>query len=82
MTESDFFPAFVLHTRPYRETSQLVDLFVATAGKVTVVARGSRSARSTIKGLLQPFIPLNVRYSGKTALKSLQLIESQSLQVV
>lgn len=81
MNESEFVPAFVLHTRPYRETSQLVDLFVATAGKVSVVARGSRTSRSTIKGLLQPFIPLNIRYTGKSALKSLQHIESQSIQI-
>ena len=48
MTEPELLPAFVLHTRPYRETSQLVDLFVASMGKISVVAKGSRSSRSSI----------------------------------
>ncbi len=81
MTEPEYLPAFILHTRPYRETSQLVDLFVANAGKVTVVSRGSRTQKSAIKGLLQPFLPVNVRYAGKSSLKTLQKIEASSLQI-
>ncbi len=67
--------AFVLHTRPYRETSQLVELFCADVGRQTLVARGSRSARSPLKALLQPFTPLSVSWRGKGELKSLEQLE-------
>lgn len=82
MTEPELLPAFVLHTRPYRETSQLVDLFVASMGKVSVVAKGSRSSRSAVKGLLQPFLPLHVCYNGKSSLKTLVQLEARSTQIV
>lgn len=82
MTEPELLPAFVLHTRPYRETSQLVELFVASAGKISIVARGSRSSRSSTKGLLQPFLPLHIRYSGKSNLKTLVHLEASSPQIV
>jgi len=81
MTEPEMLPAFVLHTRPYRETSQLVDLFVASMGKVSMVAKGSRTSRSAVKGLLQPFLPLHIRYSGKSNLKTLVQLEARSPQV-
>ena len=32
-------PAFVLHTRPYRETSLLVDFFTRNYGRFRAVAR-------------------------------------------
>ena len=32
-------PAYVLHRRPYRETSFLVDLFTKEFGRITVVAQ-------------------------------------------
>lgn len=82
MTEPELLPAFVLHTRPYRETSQLVDLFVASTGKISVVAKGSRSSRSSVKGLLQPFLPLHICYSGKSSLKTLSQLEARSAQIV
>lgn len=46
-------PAFVLHQRPYRDTSRLVELYTASAGRIGLVARGSR-----LRGVLQPFQPL------------------------
>lgn len=46
-------PAFVLHQRPYRDTSRLIELYTASAGRIGLVARGSR-----FRSLLQPFQPL------------------------
>ena len=63
--------AFVLHTRPYRETSMLVDLFTLNEGRVPVVARGARRAGSQLRASLQPFSLLSVRYKGKDELKTL-----------
>ncbi len=51
-------PAYVLHHRPFRDTSQLLDVISREYGKVTLVARGSRAAKSRLRGLLRPFQPL------------------------
>lgn len=64
-------PAYVLHRRPYRETSLLVDLFTLNNGRVTVVARGANGPRSPLKAQLQPFQPLLVDWQGRSDLKTL-----------
>lgn len=46
--------AFVLHGRPYSETSLLLDLFSENEGRVRVLAKGARARRSSLKGALQP----------------------------
>jgi len=69
-------PAFVLHRRPYRETSCLVELFTFDYGRLSVVMRGVRKPRSSVNGLLQPFVPLIVSWSGKSDLKTLSHIEA------
>ena len=50
--------AFILHHRPFRDTSQILDVFSQDHGKIAVVARGSRRGRSRLKGVLRPFMPL------------------------
>lgn len=47
--------AFVLHSRPWSETSLMLDVFTEESGRVRLVAKGARSKRSTLKGALQPF---------------------------
>ena len=55
-------PAYVLHHRPFRDTSQLLDVISREHGKVTLVARGSRSAKSKLRGILRPFQPLRLSW--------------------
>src|SRR4051812_48805305 len=69
-------PAYVLHRRDYRESSFLVELFALEYGRLTVIARGARKAKSLLPGLLQPFIPLLVSWSGKTELLTLTHAEA------
>ena len=54
---------FVLHRRPYSETSLLVDLFTEETGRLTVIAKGARAKRSAWKSVLQPFTPLHYLYN-------------------
>lgn len=68
-------PAFVLHTRYYRNTSLLVDLFTESQGRVSVLARSARGPKSRFRGLLQPFMPLLIGYGGKSSLKYLNQLE-------
>ena len=67
--------AFVLHRRPYRETSLLVELFTADHGRVGVVARGGRRGRKGAGGGLEPYRPLRVTWRGKGELKTLAGVE-------
>jgi DNA repair protein RecO (recombination protein O) len=55
-------PAYVLHHRPFRDTSQLLDVISREHGKVTLVARGSRSAKSRLRGILRPFQALRLSW--------------------
>src|SRR3990167_3982988 len=71
MRRISFQSAYVLHRRSYRETSFLVELFTLDHGRVTVAAKGARKAKSSTQGLLQPFTPLMVSWSGKGELMTL-----------
>ncbi|PLR50632.1 DNA repair protein RecO [Chimaeribacter arupi] len=73
--------AFVLHGRPYSETSLMLDLFTEGHGRVRVLAKGARSRRSTLKGALQPFTPLLVRWGGRGEVKTLRNAEPVSLSL-
>ena len=65
-------PAFVLHQRPYRETSMLLEVMTRDQGRVGLIARGMRSARPRhARGLLSPFVALRLGYSGRGELLTL-----------
>jgi len=52
-------PAFILHGRPYRETSLLLECFTREHGRIGLVARGVRKERSRVpRALLQPLTPV------------------------
>jgi DNA repair protein RecO (recombination protein O) len=68
-------PAFVLHTYPYRETSLIVEAYAREHGRVPLVARGARRAKSTLRGALLPFQALLLAWSGKTELRTLTRAE-------
>jgi DNA repair protein RecO (recombination protein O) len=70
-------PAYVLHTYPYRETSLIVEAFTARHGRVALVARGAKRARSELRGILQAFQPLTLGWSGTRELKTLMHAEWQ-----
>jgi len=63
--------AFVLHTRSYRETSLIADLFTRDKGKISVVAKGAKRPKSKLKSILIPTALLSVSYRGKKELKNL-----------
>lgn len=61
-------PAYVLHHRPYRDTSRILELFTRDFGRVTVFARGARGGRkagASLISILQPFNRLLVSWSGR-----------------
>jgi len=70
-SRQDAQPAFVLHTRPYRETSMLVDAYTREHGKLALIARGARRPKSALRGMLLPFQPLLLSWSGRHELRTL-----------
>lgn len=69
-------PAFILHGRDFRNTSRLLDVFTLDYGRVTLVAKGARSSRSKLQGVLEPFTPLIISWSGKGDVQTLTGAES------
>ncbi|HQT80888.1 MAG: DNA repair protein RecO [Ferrovum sp. 37-45-19] len=67
--------AFVLHAVPWRETSQIVEVFSINHGRIPLVAKGSKRPRSPIRGLLMPFQPLKLSWSGNNELRTLRNAE-------
>ncbi|MEQ8514070.1 MAG: DNA repair protein RecO [Chromatocurvus sp.] len=71
-------PAYLLHRRPFRDSSQLLEVLTAEHGRLGLVARGvRRKSRGGSSGsLLQPFAPLLLSFSGSGELKTLTGIEA------
>ncbi len=64
-------PGHVLHSRPWRETSLVVEAFTREHGRVGLLARGARRARSRFRGVILPFHPLLLSWSGRGELPTL-----------
>lgn len=69
-------PAYVLHRRPYRDSSLLLDILTPQLGRVGLVARGARQSKSRSGALLQAFHPLLLSWSGSGELHTLNSAES------
>lgn len=68
-------PAFLLHSRNYRDTSVIADLWTPEYGRLSVLAKGARRRKGGKKHLLVPFTPLLISCRGKGELKTLTHIE-------
>ncbi len=73
-------PAYILHHRPFRDSSQIIDILSRDYGRLSLMSRGSRSAKSRQKALLQPFVPLVLSWSGKGEMPSLTSAEARQLR--
>jgi DNA repair protein RecO (recombination protein O) len=67
---------YVLHHRPYRESSALLEVFTESHGRVGLVARGVRSPRSRQRGELQLFRPLRLSWKARGELGTLTGVEA------
>ncbi len=68
--------AYILHQRPYRETSLLLDVFSREQGIRRLVAKGVRNKKRSQAGLLQAYQPLWLSWVGRTELQTLTTSES------
>ena len=68
-------PAFLLHRRPYTESSVLIDLFSRHHGRMVLIAKGARKLKSRWRGSLLPFQSLIAAWSGRGEVKTVTGIE-------
>ena len=80
-TRIEFEPAYLLAQRPYRESSQLLEIFTRKHGRVGLVARGARGPRSKLRGVLQLFSPLLLSWTESGELGTLTAAEADGATV-
>jgi DNA repair protein RecO (recombination protein O) len=69
-------PAFILHRRPYSNSSLLLECFTPEQGRFPAIAKGVRSGRAaTHVSSLQPFQPLLLRASGRGEVQTIAAVE-------
>jgi len=69
--------AFVLHSKPFQENQQLVEILTEYEGKVSALVYVGQSKRSIKKGMLQPFLPLKFTFNNKgSGLKRITQVEA------
>lgn len=73
-------PAYVIHAKPYRDTSFIVRFLTPDAGVVAGIARGQRQKKSSQRALLNPFIPLLISLQGKRDLKLVTHLEASGVR--
>lgn len=69
---------YLLHSRPFRDSSVICDFLLQQHGRVSVLYKGVRKAgKQGAKGrLLQPFSQLSVSFDGRNELKAGRVLES------
>ncbi len=68
--------AFVLHQRPYRETSVLLELLTLDHGRVGAVLRGLRAAKPRLpRGLIRPCVQLRIGGQMRGELAQINAVE-------
>ena len=58
-------PAWLLHHRPWSDTSRILELLTRGHGRLTVFAHGARRPKSPWRSVLMPFQPMLVSWSGR-----------------
>jgi DNA repair protein RecO (recombination protein O) len=67
--------AYILHRRPYRDDSFILDVFSQTQGKFSCIAYPAKTYGKIIRGHLEPFRYLQIEWSGKGELVRLKRVE-------
>lgn len=69
-------PCFILHSRPYLESSLILDIFSREYGRLHLIAKGAKREKSAFSGFLQPYQRLLMAWRGKSELMTLVDVEA------
>jgi DNA repair protein RecO (recombination protein O) len=72
-------PAWILHQHHYRDSSLLLEVFSREYGRIGLVARGARSARSRSRHQLQILRPLALSWTMRGDLGTLTGVENRGM---
>jgi len=61
----ELIPGYVLHHRPWRDTSRILEVLTREEGRFTLFARGVRGPKAKLAPVLQPFRLLLLSWSGR-----------------
>lgn len=67
--------AYLLHAYPFSESSLIVEAFTRDHGRMSLLARGARRPRSSLRGTLLAFQPLELGWFGGGEVKTLAKAE-------
>src|SRR5450432_3351641 len=56
---------YLLHHRPWRDTSRILEVLTREHGRLTLFARGVRGPTARLASVLQPFQPLLLSWAGR-----------------
>ncbi len=73
--------AYILHTRPYKNTSLLVEAFSKNYGRLSFVVKGAKRNNSPMQGIIEPFNSLYIVWGGRGELKNLYKAEPVPPQI-
>ena len=71
-------PCFILHSRPYLESSLILDIFSRDHGRLHLIAKGAKREKSGFAGLLQPYQRLLMAWHGKSELMTLTDVDTDN----
>ncbi|MDQ7050041.1 MAG: DNA repair protein RecO [Enterobacterales bacterium] len=72
----DKITCYLLHSRPFKETSLITHLFSCERGRLSLLAKGvKRKSAQGLRAVLQPFSLLEIEYVGRSDLKTLCQVE-------
>lgn len=74
-------PAWLLSQKPYRETSELLEVLTPDYGRVGLVARGLRGPRANQRGVVSLFRPLLLSWLDKGELGTVTAVEAGGPEV-
>ncbi len=69
-------PAYVLHSRAFRETSLIVDVLSLDYGRISLLLRGVRKNNARQGAIVQLFCPLRISWSGRSELRTINQLEA------
>lgn len=75
-------PAWLLSQKPYRETSELLEVLTPAHGRVGLVARGMRGAKAKQRGVIAMFRPLLLSWLEKGDLGTVTAVEAGGPEIV
>jgi DNA repair protein RecO (recombination protein O) len=71
--------AFVLHTYPFGDTSLVVEAFSRRHGRIGLLAKGAKRAKSPLRSVLLAFQPIAIAWGGRGELRTLTRAEAAGL---